>query len=499
MPTKKMARRKSFSLSLRISFCLIVAAILPLIITLIISESQTRTTLITQASTVLAKDAETHAQLIDNYLTTEMQMSRSLDYTPLVQQYFADPTQPEIAQQVVQNGLAINRSDDPNQILVTFFNAQEKYLLSYSINGTKPQDHGKYLLPPEDLHNLLRSKSLQYISDVYYNPTTHQSTIETYNAIFSRPLNKFLGIVQHTLSLNSIWNVVNSEKGANGTGSYAFILDENGVRIVDPDSQTQFTAIAPLSKQVQSTIQNEDRYGTNSTVHVQPDSVLSNAQHKATSSFTDTPVNKSEQFQITRQPLSAVPWAYFISTPINSIVAVANQQSNIIFLIALFVLIPVAILGWIIGNRISTPILRSLESLVENSQALNQLSARENEAASEQVWIVGASETGIKSIQYYTHATQVAINQLNELGNGILQHPDQDKQTILHIVSQMMHVSQYFEKAVTYQHKSNTSLATAVKVINEVTAQLASGAKSASEAANELDRVVNQLRHIVGR
>ena len=62
----------------------------------------------------------------------------------------------------------------------------------------------------------------------------------------------------------------------------------------------------------------------------------------------------------------------------------------------------------------------------------------------------------------------------------------------------MVSIGSYLEKAITFLDEANNKVAIAVKVTDEVSEQLASGAKSASEAANELDGIVKQLRHIVG-
>ncbi len=181
MSQSKAPTRRLLSLSARVSFFLIVAAILPLFIALIISEVQTRATLIDQANRTLEADAQTHSQLIENYLTAKLLEVRTLDNTPIVQQYFTDPAHNQAALAVLtQNGLAINKSNDPDIILVTHFDLRAHYLFSYSIYGLKPQQHGKYLIPPADLENLAQSKSLQYVSGVYYNPLTRQSTVELY-------------------------------------------------------------------------------------------------------------------------------------------------------------------------------------------------------------------------------------------------------------------------------------------------------------------------------
>ena len=67
-----------------------------------------------------------------------------------------------------------------------------------------------------------------------------------------------------------------------------------------------------------------------------------------------------------------------------------------------------------------------------------------------------------------------------------------------HDIELMVNIGLYLERAATYQEESNRNVATAIKVTDEVTGQLASGAKSIKEVANELDQVVKQLRQIIG-
>ncbi len=492
--------RKSVPLSIRISLWLLAASILPLLLALVISEIQSRSTLISQASRTMETDAQTHAQLIDNYLTEKLLVLKSLDYTPLVQEYLLDPVRNKNnVPTILQNGIAIQRLLDPDVRLVTFFDPQGKILLYYSLYGNvKPQPHGKYLIPPEDAQQI--AKGQQFVSGVYYDTVTHQSTVELYTPVYSTTLKRLLGTVRDTLSLDTIWSIVNSEKGVNGSGSYAFILDQYGVRIVDPDPTTLFTSIAPLNATLQLNFLDENRYGKNNATPILADANLSSIQKQPEPAvtFQEVPAGKNESFQVTRHQLSSVPWTYFVLAPVNEVIAVANQQLLIIILIASAILLPVAIVGWIVGNRISSPILRSVASLDKNSRVLNQLSEKEQKASSEQVWIVEASKTGLQSQQYYTEASKRAVRHLNDLGWDLLQRSNGDMQTTLVSIKQMVNIGQYIEKAIAYQNEATNKVSVAVKVTDEVTEQLASGAKSASEAANELDRIVKQLRQIVG-
>jgi len=444
-------------------------------------------------------DAQTHAQLIDNYFAEKLLVLKSLDYTPLVQQYLLDPAgDQQNVPTILQNGLAIQKLVDPDVTLVTFFDPRGKLLLYYSLYGLKPVPHGKYMIPPEDAQQI--AKGQQFVSNVYYDPVAHKSTVELYTPVYSTTLKRLLGVVRDTLDLDTVRSIVNSENGVNGSGSYAFILDQNGVRVIDPDPTTLFTSVAPLNAKIQQNIVDENRFGKNSTIPVSADATLSSmqSQPKPPITFQEVPAGKNELFQVTRRPLSTVPWTYFVSTPVNEVIAVANQQLLIIVLIAAAILLPVAIVGWMVGYRISSPILRSVKSLVKNSHVLNQLSEREKNASSEQVWIVEASKTGLKSQQYYTNASKIAARRLNEIGGGLLEQRYVDMQTSINTVKQMVSIGLYFEKAIAYQEETNNKVAAAVKVTDEVAEQLASGAKSTSEAANELDGIVNQLRQIVG-
>ncbi len=502
MSQSKAPTRRLLSLSARVSFFLIVAAILPLFIALIISEVQTRATLIDQANRTLEADAQTHAQLIENYLTAKLLEVRTLDNTPIVQQYFTDPAHNQAALAVLtQNGLAINKSNDPDILLVTHFDLRAHYLFSYSIYGLKPQLHGKYLIPPADLENLAQSKSLQYVSGVYYNPLTRQSTVELYTIVYSFALKKPLGIIRSTLSLDYIWNIVSSEKGSNGDGSYAFILDENGVRIVDPDPQSLFTSVAPLNSKFQQLIKDEQLYGKESDVPVLADGTLQSLLNlkKPPVAFSETPVGKHEVFQATWRRFSTIPWTYVVLTPQNSIYTVANQQLSITLQVAVVVLILAAALGWIIGNSIALPISQAVESLLKSSSALNRLSENEKKIASEQIWMVDSSEKGLQSIRYYTSASKQAVRQLNTLGNDLLARPERAKPAILNGVAQIVDIGRYFEQAIIQQDESNRKVAVAMKVTGEVAKQIESGAKSVDDATTVLDQVVNQLRRVAGK
>jgi methyl-accepting chemotaxis protein len=94
----------------------------------------------------------------------------------------------------------------------------------------------------------------------------------------------------------------------------------------------------------------------------------------------------------------------------------------------------------------------------------------------------------------------MATNNLQTIANGLQQHwemmpPQQADQTLNTVVR----ASQYLENAMELQNASNQKLATALKVATQVTEQFHLGATSATQAAEKLEEVVQDLRSVVGK
>ncbi len=493
-------RPRRLSLSVRVSLLLIVTAILPLLLTISISEWQSRPTLTNQARLVMETDAKTHAQLINTYFTQRLLDVQAFMQISVVQRFLSNPTMYRAEAPTILEGAQVlgDRDKDTHYINIALFDPQGNPLI---YTPTKPPLHGQYLLPPEDVTQL-STTGKPFTSAVYYNTTTRQASVDIYAVSYSFALKKVLGFIRGTMLLNYVWGIVNSETGTNGSGSYAFILDQNGVRIADPNASRRFTAIAPLDDQTQQTISDEARYGTSGPVSVLADDTLNNIQHQASpaTTFEMQPNGQKESFQVTRQVLTAIPWTYFVLSPVNTIVAVANQQLMTTALIALLVLIPAALFGLVVARRFTGPILASVGDLRSNSYALNTLATKQKNAANEQMWVVDSSQVGLHSVQYYNDAARVASRKLNDLSDGLMQRlPELDEWGAKQIVAQIKDAAQYIERAVDYQNTSNQKMSTAIKVTTQVTEQLVSGATSAEEASGRLDRVVNQLRQVVGR
>ena len=497
----KLRRRRRTSLSLRVSLLLMFAAILPLTIIVATSQYISRPALISQANIAMQSDAQTRTQLIDTYFTERLLDVATLSQVPTVQSYLAKflakqkPTQDDTLH--ASYALIAGSVRDNRYTTWALFDSHGNLRLYYP---TVPQPHGQYLVPPAYLQAVTAGKA--FISAVYYNPQTQKATVDLYHPIVLPQTRTLLGFIRSTLKLDYIWDIVHKDQGANGNGSYAFILDQNGVRIADTDPARLFSAIAPVPTQTQLLINSEARYGTEQEVPVLADATLAALQQDshAANDFQMTPAGQSETFQTVRQPTKTVPWNYFVLSPVSTVTAVANQQLLFILAIALGVLLLSAIIGVTVGRRITRPIMRSVEYLRGSSEALNTLAMKQQNAAKEQTWVVDSSQVGLQSVQYYTNASQIAARRLSEMSEDLAQRWFQiDFQTAKDVLEQMAQTAQYIENATQYQDTSSQKLSTAIKVTSQVAEQLATGATSAGDAANQLEQVVNQLRNVVGK
>lgn len=496
-------RKLHLSLLVRVSGLLILVAILPLIVTVTFIELISRPALVTQVSHNMETDAQIHTNLIDNYFSERLLEAEALSRLQPIQSFLAGDTTQEAK---ALDGLATGHGRGSYYEDWSLFDLQGKLSLYYP---TKPQMHGQYYILPNDQRQLLTSqKSL--ISDVFFNRASNEAYIDIYTPVVTASY-KPVGILRTSFDLNYVWQTVDSEASANGSGSYAFILDHNGMRIAytnpkpDPAGTTQapdlFKAIAPFSPATRQSAKNTGLYGLHgNNESVLADPTLSKFQQGGTfpTTFQMVPAEQQTTFQVATSRTYTVPWNYFVLSPLSTVTQVADQQLVIAFVITTVMLVLAAVVGLRTGQSITRPILRSVDFLGRSSQALKRLSSKQQSAAEEQTWVVEASRAGLEKVEYYSQATNVAARQLSELGTGLIQNWQYlNERDVIQGLQKIVAAAKYIEKARSYQDDSDKNLASAIRVTTDVTDQLSKGATSAAEAANELEEVVNQLRAVV--
>lgn len=495
-------RKRSISLTARVSALFVLASILPLIIIVISNLLLSRPTIINAAYDTMRRDAQSRVQSIDIFLGQRLQEVVPVSHYADIQQLLLGDT---TLSQNVFNELTASYALNNNYENWSVFTARGALAQAYP---AAPLQYGSAYIPSSIIQQLSQIGK-PIISDVFYDSVKGLPSINLYAPVFTDDQKTFLGTVRATLNISYIWDVVNSEVDTNVPGSYAFILDHNGVRIAYTGTTLLnrpvelFKAIAPFDVKTAQQVKDQGLYGAEvTTVGVLNDNALKQMQSdpNAPTTFEMTPADQNQPYEVARVGSFMVPWTYYLLSPVNIVTASINQQVANVSLIALVVFIVAALIGLVVGWRITQPILSSVFSLRNSSRTLKALATKEHLTAQEQKWMVESSEVGLRSVQYYTRATNVAARKLHEVGAELIKNWQHlDDQTVKTGLNEMVSAARYIETAAARQEESSKSLATAIRVTTQVTEQLASGATSAREASLQLEQVVEQLRSVVGR
>ncbi|GEM_PF-487936 len=525
--TGKLAQRgarRRLTLSLRLSLLAVLVALVPLAAVVGVNDYFARGTLIQQGQDALASAANASAQRIDDYLTERLLDGEALASLTTASEFLECATAPtqypqlQCATQGVSNYgasvaraliVGIRRDKDYSQWNIYAANGQ--FLLS-SDTTLAPGSSAAPTVPQEDLTPVAQGN--QHVSGVYYSPGTGHAFVRIYTPIratFGDPQSPVLGFLQATLNLDKVWSIVQSEHSSNGTT--AFILDENGVRIADATSSNLFTTVNTLDAATQGEIVSEKRFGTTSPPQQLnlPDVASSLQSPNTTDSFQGVAQPGSSvtyQFErvtlaVDAQPPAAsttvIKWSYFALSPLTTVTQVADQQVRLSLIIAAIIAIIVALIGLYVGTRTARPVEQASQNLEGAAAVLKALASRQQSSAGEQHWVVDACKTGLDSVRYLSDAMNQAARRIVDASNWFNDYwdrltEDQARRTVQHL----QELARYIDEAARRQQASSERLDKAITVTMQVSDQLLTGATEATQSAIQLERVVSDLRRVVG-
>lgn len=514
--------RRRLSLSVRLSLLVLLAALLPLAAVVGINDYFARGTLVQQGTTALTNDAKAQAAAIDTYLTERVKDGQALVSLPTTPAFLAclelsamppaqaaqvnaqlgcdNPQQVAFYQGSNCRALHVGIHRDINYLFWNLYDARGDELLTSGATDCIPNSAAP--VAKDDLLTL-NQQAQSLISAVYYDPQSKHAYVQIYTPVLPAPNSKVvLGFLRATLHLDYVWSLVANESGANGTGSYAFMTDEHGVRVADAHTSDLFTSVMPLDASTAQLITTEQRYGSGNPVPI--DSLLAVKRSLDSSAPTDsfqgpdTP-GSDTPFQFARIRLTSVPWSYFTLSPLSTVTAVADNQVRISLLSAAFIAILAVLLGLIFGRGTTRPVQASAAELAGAAASLKMLASRQESSAGEQQWVVDATKTGLESVRYLSDAMNQAAKRIIDASNWFHDYWDrlteeQARRTVQHLNE----LARYIDEAARRQQASSERMAKAINVTMQVSDQLVHGATAATQSAEQLEQVVRDLRHVIG-
>src|SRR5438876_3458581 len=360
------APKRRFSLSVYISLLLVIIAIIPLLVTVGGIEVFLRSSLISQISADMERDVQTHVQVIDTYLAERLNDIETLGGSNPIRQLMAgDTTSKAAATNLLFTAL---HRDIADYISLSLLDFRGNIVLSYPM---APTLHGKYLILPTMVQQIRTSEKV-FVSDVFYDPLANNPSVDLYTRVVDKNFQP-TGVIRASLSLHRLWQPVDNTPQEEGAGSYAFVLDQHGVRIAytNPDHsgfthpQYLFKAVAPSPNDFQQRIGNENLYEnvTNAVITL-PDSklatIVGNAQ--APLIFQFDPTGQGQTFEAAKYSSTVVPWTYYVLKPLSAVTGLADQQLLGIFVVVTVMILLALIIGVQVSARITAPIIRSVSS-----------------------------------------------------------------------------------------------------------------------------------------
>jgi hypothetical protein len=505
------------SLPVRLSLLALFAALLPVVAVVGINTYLARNALIDQGRQALSTDANAKTALIDAYFTERLADGLTIAGVPTVAPYIvcataADqapaalgcdkPAQIALYRDSMVRTLGAAAVRDKNYGAVSLFGARGQYLTSSDAKLTKDT-----VIPPApaDVEPVVRQNK-QNISPVYYSAQDKHAFVYIYTPVtLENPATQaktVVGFTRGTLRLDYLWDIVGKESGVNGADSYAFITDNDGIRIASAKQDELFTAVKPLSATTVSEISADKRFGSDTTVQ-QVDlpavaDALSADQPEQSFQSVASPDDKT-QFQFVRIKLATVPWSYFVLSPISTVTQVATDQVKNSLISAGVIAVLAILIGLLIGSRLAKPVQVSVEDLEGAALQLHGLAARQEQSAGEQHWVVDACSTGLESVRYLSDAMHQAARRIIDASNWFGDYwnrltEEQARRTVQHL----QELAHYIDEAARRQQMSSERLGKAITVTRQVSDQLVAGAGAANQSAEQLEQVVHDLHRVVG-
>jgi hypothetical protein len=505
------------SLPVRLSLLALFAALLPVAAVVGINTYLARGALIDQGRQAISTDANAKSALIDAYFTERLADGLTIAGVPTVAPYIVcatagaqapaalgcdKPAQIALYKDSMVRTVGAAAVRDKNYGAVSIFGARGQFLTSSDTKLTSAT-----VVPPAsaDVAPVVQ-QGKQNISPVYYSPQDQHAYVYIYTPVtLENPATQaktVVGFTRGTLRLDYLWGIVGKEDGANGADSYAFITDNDGIRIASSKQNELFTAVKPLSSATQTEISSDKRFGSDTPVQQLDLPAIADSldagQTEQSFQSVASPDDKTE-FQFVRIKLATLPWTYFVLSPISTVTQVATDQVKNSLLIAGVIAVLAILIGLISGSRLSRPVQASVEDLESAALQLHGLASRQEQSAGEQHWVVDACSTGLESVRYLSDAMHQAARRIIDASNWFGDYwnrltEEQARRTVQHL----QELAHYIDEAARRQQLSSERLGKAITVTRQVSDQLVAGAGAANQSAEQLEQVVHDLHRVVG-
>ncbi len=353
-----------------------LVAILPVIVvgTLIIMLGRTR--LLGDADIRLRATSENSAERIDASMVEGLQYVTVASRLPELVRFMKAPND-GAARTAAFSTLKIITAKAPDYETIALVDRGGTIILS-----SAEADLGTNMAVREYFVEAMKDKPV--ISDPLISLVTNRPVM-VYAAPVKDEQGNVLGIIRSRLNLTTLSRLVEGDLGAEGNGSFAMLLDENGIRLADSRSKINptvldkllYRAIAPLSPAEEKKLVDDQRFGKNAAtkIEVLPLPEIADAVAKQhTGGFDATVDLDGTRHRAVISNLVYKPWRYVLVAPISTFTEVADRSVVLVLGASAIALVIAVIIAINLSRAITVPITKL--SSVADRISLGELDAK---------------------------------------------------------------------------------------------------------------------------
>jgi len=218
---------------------------------------------------------------------------------------------------------------------------------------TQSEINADYFLQPK-----LTGKA--YASSVEFLPESGNPYIY-FTAPIKNARGEFAGILKVRYDALILQKTIQTSAGILGPSSFPILLDDNQIRLADTITPNLlYKAVSPLTSSIETTLVNQNRLPSNSTMNSTNLVDFANALHNSgTAPYFTANIYPGQTGNLQAGAivqLDTQPWKVVFVESQNTILAVRDQQLRVSTLIATGIAALVGILGTVVSTVISNPI-----------------------------------------------------------------------------------------------------------------------------------------------
>ncbi len=369
---------RDWRLFYKLLFASLVIILPALLITGITSTTLSRNAMLDQARVTLLSAGRNTSSAVDQYLMSHREDIIMLSKLPEIMAFGANPNDTTAMANALKALTAATAKMNYDSVAIV--NTRGVVILS-----SYEPDMGENVSSREYFQPAIQGQ--YFISDPSVSFITSQSYLY-YSAPLRDPSGNVTGVLRSRLTVDGIWDLVEKDKDAVGTGTVGILLDENGIRIGHSSTKGSratavlnllFRSVAPLSPEAAQQIGRSLRMGTTADqpVQVLPLPEVAAALGQASDqSFETSADGTTVRHYASITSLTTKPWHYVLMAPLPVFTSAADRLGSIFLGITLLVTALVLAATYFIARAMARPIVQLTE--IADRISLGELDAEIN-------------------------------------------------------------------------------------------------------------------------